>query len=215
MYYIYQRVSTDFQSFDRQESAISDYCKSNSIEVLPENIFSDKITGKTIKREEYQKMKSLLQKNDVLIMLDLDRLGRNWDIIKNEWKELTDRGIYIIIINCPLINVLPDNKGEISVDKRLIQEMMFTLLCYVSQKEVEKISMRTKEALKAKKQQGVILGRKKTISKEMEQKVCGLYCRGLNMAQIAERIGISKTSVFRIINGGKCDGQTKGVRNGK
>ena len=123
MYYIYQRVSTQSQSMIRQEGAISEYCKANNIEVPEENIFSDVITGKTIKRENYQQMKAKLQKEDVLIMLDLDRLGRNWDLIKKEWKELTEKGVYIIIVNCPLINVLPDSNGSISIDKRLIQEI--------------------------------------------------------------------------------------------
>lgn len=49
MYYIYQRISTDKQSLLRQEGAIEDYCKSNNIDILPENVYSDIITGKTIK----------------------------------------------------------------------------------------------------------------------------------------------------------------------
>ena len=63
MYYIYQRISTDKQSLTRQEGAIEDYCKSNNIDILPENVYSDIITGKTIKRENYQVMKSKLQKD--------------------------------------------------------------------------------------------------------------------------------------------------------
>ena len=203
MYYIYQRVSTEKQSLVRQEGAIADYCKANSIEVPESNIFSDVITGKTINRENYQKMKGLLKKDDVLIMLDLDRLGRSWDIIKNEWKELTDKGVYIIIVNCPLINVLPDSSGVVSVDKRLIQEMMFTLLCYVSQKEVEKISLRTKEALKVKKEQGIQLGRPKKFSEKDRKKIVILHELGKTIMEISHITGISKTSVGRILNGGK------------
>ena len=60
MYYIYQRISTEKQSLIRQEGAIGDYCKQNNIVVPNENIFSDVITGKTIKRENYQEMKSKL-----------------------------------------------------------------------------------------------------------------------------------------------------------
>ena len=199
MYYIYQRISTEKQSLIRQEGAISDYCKANNIVVSEENIYSDVITGKTIKREKYQEMKSKLVKGDILIMLDLDRLGRNWDLIKNEWKELTDKGVYIIIVNCPLINVLPDGNGEISVDKRLIQEMMFTLLCYVSQKEVEKISCRTKEALKAKKEQGIKIGAPRHYDDGVESKVNELRERGLSMQAIANELGVSKTTVARLI----------------
>lgn len=197
MYYIYQRVSTQSQSMIRQEGAISEYCKANNIEVPEENIFSDVITGKTIKRENYQQMKAKLQKEDVLIMLDLDRLGRNWDLIKKEWKELTDKGVYIIIVNCPLINVLPDNSGSISIDKRLIQEMMFTLLCYVSQKEVEKVSLRTREALAAKKQSGVRLGRVPKLSDEQKSEIKSL--RGIKSCkELAEQYGVDVSTISRI-----------------
>ena len=200
-YYIYQRISTEKQSLVRQEGAIGDYCRSNNIEVPTENIFSDVITGKTIKRENYQAMKSILKKDDVLIMLDLDRLGRKWDIIKDEWRELTSKGVYIIIVNCPLINVLPDKNGEISIDKRLIQEMMFTLLCYVSQKEVEKVSLRTKEALKAKKEQGVKIGAPRKCDDEMIEEIKELRSMGFTCQMIADKMGVSKTTISRMARG--------------
>ena len=203
MYYIYQRISTDKQSLIRQESAIDEYCKSNNIVVPKENIFSDIISGKIIKRENYQAMKNQLNKDDVLIMLDLDRLGRNWDLIKNEWKELTEKGVYIIIVNCPLINVLPDANGQVSIDKRLIQEMMFTLLCYVSQKEVEKISLRTKEALKAKRENGTILGRPRVVEDDKISRIKELYSQGYRMQDIAVQYNISIASVSRIVNKGE------------
>ena len=201
-YYQYKRISTNHQSLVRQDVALENYCKENDIVVPEDNIYSDIIIDKTTKRVNYQIMKSKLQKDDVLILLDLDRLGRTWDIIKSEWEELTNMGVYIIIVNCPLINVMPDSKGEISVDKRLIQQMMFTLLCYLSQKEVEKISMRTKEALKAKKEQGVELGRPKTISDEIRQKVISLKGT-MNYRDIADELGISIATVSRIIKGGQ------------
>jgi DNA invertase Pin-like site-specific DNA recombinase len=197
MYYIYQRISTEKQSLIRQEGAISEYCKANSIEVPEENIFSDVITGKTIKRENYQKMKSKLQKEDVLIMLDLDRLGRNWDLIKKEWKELTDKGVYIIIVNCPLINVMPDSNGTVSIDKRLIQSIMLELLCYLSQKEVEKISTRTKEGLKARREAGVRLGAPPKLTVLQRAEILAAKkvhtCR-----EIAEMYGVDASTISRI-----------------
>ena len=197
MYYIYQRVSRETQSLIRQEGAIGDYCKANNIQVPEENIFSDVITGKTIKRENYQQMKAKLQKEDVLIMLDLDRLGRNWDLIKKEWKELTEKGVYIIIVNCPLINVLPDSNGSISIDKRLIQEMMFTLLCYVSQREVEKISTRTKESLKARREAGIRLGAPPKLSEEQKSEIKSL--RGIKSCkELAEQYGVDASTISRI-----------------
>ena len=199
MYYIYKRISTEKQSLLRQDNEIAEYCKDNGIDVPQENVFSDVITGKTIKRENYQTMKSRLVKGDILIILDIDRLGRKWDIIKTEWQELTQRGVYIIVVNCPLINVLPDKNGQVSVDKRLIQEMMFTLLCYVSQKEVEKVSERTKAGLKARKEAGVVLGRK-PLDENDERKVLvrQLRAEGKTIVEIAEITGIPKSTVARL-----------------
>ena len=198
-YFVYQRISTEKQSLIRQEGAIGEYCKQNNIEVPQENIYSDKITGKTIKREEYQKMKARIQKDDILIMLDLDRLGRNWDIIRDEWHDLTSKGVYIIIVNCPLISELPSN-GKISVDKRLIQEMMFTLLCYVSQKEVEKISERTKTALKAKREQGIKLGRPSATDANYD--IDGIVSDrkgGMMIKALVAKYGLSEPTIIKIL----------------
>ena len=197
MYYIYQRISCDKQSLIRQQGAIGDYCKANNIEVPEENIFSDVITGKTIKRENYQKMKAKLQKGDMLLLLSVDRLGRNWEIIKKEWQELTDMGVYITVIDCPIINVMPDENGNISLDKRLIQSIMFELLCYLSQKEVERLSIRTREALKAKREQGVVLGRPCTISLEQREEIKELR-KSHTCREIAEMYGVDASTISRI-----------------
>ena len=205
MYYIYQRISTEKQSLIRQEGAIEDYCKANNIVVPEENIYSDVITGKTIKRDGYQQLKAKLQKNDILIMLDLDRLGRKWDIIKTEWKELTDKGVYIIIVNCPLINVLPNNNGDVSVDKRLIQEMVFTILCYVSQKEVEKVSERTRMALKAKREAdpNFKIGRPTTITPDTIARIHTMREQGYSYDKISAETGVSKGSISRLLRKGE------------
>ena len=201
MYYIYQRISTEKQSLIRQEGAINDYCKANNITVPKENIFSDVITGKTIKREHYQEMKSKLVKGDTLILLDLDRLGRSWEIIKKEWQYLTEMGVYIIVVNCPIINVLPDEKGNVSIDKRLIQSIMFELLCYLSQKEVEKISIRTSEALKAIKEKGEKKLGRPTLDENDERKVLVKQLRAENktIMEIHEITGIPKSTVARLM----------------
>lgn len=205
MYYIYQRVSCDKQSLIRQQGNIDEYCKQNNIEVPEENVYSDIITGKTIKRENYQKMKAKIGKGDFLILLDLDRLGRNWDLIKTEWQELTDKGVNIIVINCPILNVMPDNNGQVSIDKRLIQSIMFELLCYLSQKEVEKVSIRTAEAIRAKRlaDPNFKIGREKTYNDNIRHQVIAHYNSGHTMQECAEKFGVSTSSVHRFVNESK------------
>lgn len=200
-YFIYQRISTEKQSLIRQEGIISEYCKTNNIEVFDDYIYSDVITGKTIKRENYQKMKQIISKDDILIIQSLDRLGRNWDLIKKEWEDLTHKGVYIIVIDCPLINVLPDKNGDISIDRRLIQEMMFSLLCYVSQKEVEKISTRTRDAIRAKRQAdpNFKIGCPRKHGDKIRSQVVNMYNEGMTMQEISEKTDVSVSSVYRFI----------------
>ena len=149
MFYYYVRVSTIKQDIGRQIVALDEWKKEKNINVPKENIFIDYCTGKNFKREEYQKMKSKLKENDYLIIKEVDRLGRNWDEIKSEWQELKKKGVNIIIIDIPLISdTLPNEKSNFDgLEEKLIKNQMFELMCYIAQKEREKISQRTKEGL--------------------------------------------------------------------
>lgn len=206
-YVIYQRVSTSKQCLERQEYAIDEYCNANGIIVSEENRYSDKITGKTFRRDNYLQMKASLEKGDCLIILDLDRLGRNWDLIKQEWQWFLDNQINIIVVNMPLLNSNPSADGKVSIDRRLIQGIVFDLMCYLSQKEVEKISQRTKEALLAKKMSGVALGRRKDDRHEEQvETIRKCLKNGLSAQEIYSRrdeFGISygRTTIYDIVKG--------------
>lgn len=155
MIYSYCRVSTQFQSLDRQEEAVKKYCEENNIKIDRE--FSDKISGKTFERKEYQEMKSLVQADDILIIKELDRFGRSMELIKEEWQFFMKKGVKIIVIDMPLIS--SDLSGKKTLDMQFIANLVFEVLCYSAEKEREKLSQRTKEALAVKKMQGVKLGR--------------------------------------------------------
>lgn len=160
-YYAYLRVSTIKQDVARQKQAIEEYKKEKNIEILDENYYIDYYSGKTFDRENYQKMLSVMNKGDYLIVKEVDRLGRNWDLIKKEWTNLQDKGINIIIIDIPILsNALPNETEMLTgLTGRLIKEQMLTLMCYSAQLERDKISQRTKEALAEKKINGTKSGR--------------------------------------------------------
>ena len=160
-YYAYLRVSTTKQDIGRQIDALNDWQKINNIEISKNNIFVDYYTGKTFDRENYQNLKNKLKPNDYLIIKEVDRLGRNWDGIKKEWQELKDNNINIIIIDTPILSDnRPNERPAIEgLDLRLIKEQILSLMCYSAQKEREKISQRTKEALAEKKKNGTKSGR--------------------------------------------------------
>lgn len=162
-YYAYFRVSTNKQKVDRQAESLKEWQIANNIEIPESNIFIDYYTGKTFNRENYQKLIGMIKSNDYLIVKEVDRLGRDWDGIKDEWKKLHDNNINIIIIDLPILSdTLPHQKSPLdTLETKLIKEQLLELMCYSAQKEREKISQRTKEGLKATKQKGTRLGKPK------------------------------------------------------
>lgn len=160
-YYAYLRVSTTKQDVGRQEQAINEYKTSKGIDIPKENYFIDYYTGKTFDRENYKKMVEIMNKGDYLIVKEVDRLGRNWDLIKEEWTRLQDLGVKIIIIDLPILSDALPNEEEMltGLTGRLIKEQMLTLMCYSAQLERDKISQRTKEALAEKRLHGTKSGK--------------------------------------------------------
>ena len=185
--YSYCRVSTLQQSLERQEEAVKKYCLENDIKIDRE--FSDKISGKTFERIEYQQMKDLVEKDDVIIIKELDRFGRSMDLIKEEWNYFMSKGVRIIVIDMPLIS--SDLKGNKSLDMKFIANLVFEVLCYSAEKEREKLSQRTKEALAVKKAQGVKLGRKNTYSEEFIDQVVNDFKNGMKIVDISNKYNIS------------------------
>lgn len=158
-YYAYMRVSTDRQDIARQKGAIEDFASHNGIEIT--SWFTDYYTGTTFDRINYQVLTSRLNQGDYLIVKEVDRLGRNWDLIKQEWTRLQNCGVKIIIIDIPILSDALPNQPELltGLTGRLIKEQMLTLMCYSAQLERDKISQRTKEALALKKINGTKSGK--------------------------------------------------------
>ena len=189
--YSYCRVSTQFQSLERQEEAVKRYCQENNIKLDRE--FSDKISGKTFDRKEYQEMRELVQKDDVIIIKELDRFGRSMDDIKMEWNYFMSKGVKIIIIDMPLIS--SDLKGNKTLDMKFIANIVFEILAYSAEKEREKLSQRTKEALAVKKAQGVKLGRPNTYSEELIDSAMEDFKNGMKIREIAVKYDVSMDRV--------------------
>ena len=134
----YGRVSTDKQVLERQLLAFKEYG------IDDRDVFIDKMSGKNFDRPEYQLLKSrILREGDVLVIKELDRLGRDMDMIKTEWRELEEMGVSIEVIDMPIINTT----GKSDLEKKLISNIVFELLCYMAQKEREKMLQRQREAL--------------------------------------------------------------------
>lgn len=150
--YGYARVSTKEQNLDRQMEALKEYG------IEERDILRDKQSGKDFKRDGYKTLKEqLLRPGDTLVIKELDRLGRNMDMIKEEWNSLIKMGIDIVVLDTPILNTT--DKGDL--EKTLISTIVFELLAYMAEKERVKIKQKQAEGIKAAHAKGKHLGRPK------------------------------------------------------
>ena len=149
----YIRVSSKAQNESRQRKALIEHGVSDR------DIYVDKASGKNFERPEYLRMKSALKEGDKVVILDLDRLGRNYDQMAKEWQEITrDKKCDIEIINYPLLSTVRE-KGNL--DTKFVADIIFSLLSYVAQREREDIKQRQREGIEAAKICGTKFGRPK------------------------------------------------------
>lgn len=152
--YGYARVSSKNQNESRQVKALLDYGCSQR------DIFIDKASGKDFSRPEYEKLKTLLCPEDELVVLDLDRLGRNYEQMRDEWNEITRTlGCDITVLNCPAVSTKTNNGN--SLDTRLIADIIFQVISYFAERERLSIRERQREGILCAKAAGVQFGRPK------------------------------------------------------
>lgn len=153
MKYGYVRVSTETQNIARQ---IEEMYK---LDLTDDCIFIDRQSGKDFNRESYQLLKSKLKKDDLLIIKSIDRLGRNYDMIINEWQDITkviDADIFVI--DFPLLDTRSESKKLVG---KFISDIVLQVLSFVAQNERENIRKRQAEGIKIAKANGVHMGRPK------------------------------------------------------
>ena len=153
MRYGYVRVSTKEQNIDRQMSALS-------LENIPQNqIFIDRASGKDFDRTEYQKLLTVLKPDDEIVIKSIDRLGRNYDDILEQWQLLTKtKKVHISVLDFPLLNT--KNTSD-TITGKLISDLVLQVLSYVSQMEREQIKQRQREGIREAKKRGKQFGRPK------------------------------------------------------
>ena len=141
--YGYVRVSTKEQNEDRQMIALSEAGVEKS------HIFMDKLSGKDFNRPQYKKMLKRLRKEDVIIIKSIDRLGRNYDEIIDQWRIITKKiEADIVVLDMPLLDTR--RKGQ-DLTGTFISDMVLQILSYVAQTERENIKQRQMEGIAAAK----------------------------------------------------------------
>lgn len=179
-YYAYHRTSTTEQHLDRGIAEIETYCKSNRIRL--EKIYTDQQTGKNFNRPRYTVMKEdALREGDVLIVTELDRLGRNKKDTMKELQYFKDKGIRLMVLELPttLIDFQSMDNDMAKMMLETINNMMLELYASMAQAEIEKKEKRQREGIEAKRKRGEWddYGRPRVMSFE---RFCKEYQRVLN-----------------------------------
>lgn len=151
--YGYVRVSTEEQNLARQLDAMEKYG------VRKENIFSDHgFSGKDFNRPAWQKMMATLERGDQLVIHSIDRLGRNFDEMLDEWSEITRRkGVEIIVLDTPYLKAASEVADDVML--KMLNSVVLDLQSGFAHMERDKIHQRQKEGIAAAKARGVQFGR--------------------------------------------------------
>ena len=148
--YAYCRVSTRDQNEDRQMIAMDE------VGVSAPNIYLDKQSGKDFNRPQYKKLLRKLKRDDLLYIKSIDRLGRNYEEILQQWRHLTkDKGIDIVVLDMPLL----DTRRGKDLMGTFLSDIVLQVLSFVAENERSNIKQRQAEGIAAAKARGVKFGR--------------------------------------------------------
>lgn len=149
--YGYARVSSKDQNLDRQLDQLK------AIGIEPRNIFCDKASGKNFNRPSWNSLIDQLQKGDLLVVVSLDRMGRNYTDIKEQWQHITHTiGADIKVLDMPMLDT---SQTAESLDRRFIADLVLQILSYTAEKERKNIHARQEQGIKAAQERNVKFGR--------------------------------------------------------
>lgn len=164
--YGYVRVSTRDQNEDRQMVALQE------LDIPPENIYMDKQSGKNFDRPQYKKLLRRLKKDDLLYVKSIDRLGRNYEEILEQWRILTKvKGIDIVILDMPLL----DTRRGKDLMGTFLSDVVLQVLSFVAENERSNIRQRQAEGIAAAKARGVRFGRPANPLPDNFEEICELW----------------------------------------
>ncbi len=192
MNYGYIRVSTAQQHIDRQLDALLE----NGIE--QNNIYIDYESGKDFNRTNYKKLIKKLKKNDLVIIKSIDRLGRNYNMIIDEWSLITKvKEAHIMVIDMPLLDTRI--KGDSLVGK-FISDIVLQVLSFVAQNERETMKSRQAEGIRTAKARGVKFGRPRIkLPDDFENIVKQYLNKEITNKKACEILGMTRGTFFRYI----------------
>lgn len=167
--YCYVRVSTSEQNEDRQLIAM------NTVQVPERNIYMDKQSGKDFKRPMYMRMLKRLKQDDVLYIKSIDRLGRDYEEVLEQWRMLTkEKKVDIVVLDMPLL----DTRRGRDLMGTFLSDIVLQVLSFVAENERKNIRERQKEGIEAARRRGVRFGRPAKPVPENFEQACGKWEAG-------------------------------------
>lgn len=187
--YGYIRVSSADQNEDRQRLAMA------QAGVRPRNLYMDKQSGKDFERPQYQRLVRRLRKGDLLYVLSIDRLGRNYEDIQSQWRVLTkDIGADICVLDMPLL----DTRNGKDLMGTFIADLVLQILSFVAQNERENIRARQAQGIAAAKARGVRFGRPtQSLPQEFIQVVRDWEAEKITFDEVLQRTGMQRATFYR------------------
>lgn len=188
--YGYVRVSTKEQKTDRQMEAMLEYG------VDERHIFTDKLSGKDFNRPGYQKLLRNLKEGDLLVIKSVDRLGRDYKEILEEWRKIVrTKGADIEVIDLPILNTTQEIDGIAGV---LIADILLRLLAYVSQTERDFIKQRQAEGIAIALSKGIHFGWTKIeITDDFDIWFEKWHSNELSSRKAADKAGMTHSTFYR------------------
>ncbi len=180
----YARVSSKEQHLDRQLAALKDVDK----------LFTDKLSGANTKRPELQKMLAYIREGDIVMVTELDRLGRNNHDLTKIMNSIQNKGATLDVLNLPSMTGIADPNL-----RQLMTNLIIELYKYQAESERKRIIERQQQGIALAKQQGKYHGRKPQYSKDDPrlQHAFKLYQNGMSDADVARNTGIKRTTFIR------------------
>lgn len=187
--YGYMRVSTKGQKLDRQFVELKKYVEERFI-------FEDKLSGKDFERPQYQLLKKVAQKGDVIYVKSLDRLGRNKQQIKEELEYYKNEGVRVKVLDIPTSMMEIPKGQEWLID--MINNLLIEVLSTMAEQERNNIRQRQAEGIAIAKQKGVYKGRKKIEIDDTFKKVYNQWkANEITAVKAMELIGLKRNTFYR------------------
>lgn len=188
----YARVSSKEQTEERQIVAFKDYG------IDERDIYIDKQSGKDFDREQYNILKHILRENDILVIKSIDRLGRNYNMIIDEWKDITKNiKADIVVIDMPLLDTTK-NKDLLGT---FISDLILQILSYVAEQERTFIKQRQKEGISTAMNKGIKFGRP-TIEKPQNYDIVVSKWKNkeIKTKEAIEQLGLKPSTFYNMVN---------------